>query len=188
MQIQMVDETGRSGRLEAPTDRSSSELLYRLHRQGLDLRTRCRWARRSVQGSDLIALHELFDEIDGALRVYVEWLDERLTQLGGTNGSPLAVVRRPSRMFRPTGPSDAARHVEGVARELAGFRRQVCRGIAAMDALADVQSRDVLTEIARGIDQWLFTDVPGRPQRVGRGRSRENPDGPHVARSSGRHG
>jgi starvation-inducible DNA-binding protein len=47
-------------------------------------------------------------------------------------------------------------HVVALSDALAGFARTVRIGIEEMNELEDAGSADVLTEISRGVDQWLW--------------------------------
>jgi starvation-inducible DNA-binding protein len=47
-------------------------------------------------------------------------------------------------------------HVEALSTALAAFGRAVRAGIDEVDELGDAGSTDLLTEISRGNDQWLW--------------------------------
>src|SRR5262249_23098958 len=63
----------------------------------IDLQTQTKQAHWNVKGPNFIALHELFDQINGAVEEYVDELAERAVQLGGVaEGTARIVARRSS--------------------------------------------------------------------------------------------
>ena len=123
----------------------------------IDLQTQCKQAHWNVKGPSFIALHKLFDEINEAVEEYVDLLAERVVQLGGIAEGTVGIVGERSTLpgyplTLTTGPE----HVAALADALAAFGRTVRVGIEEMNELEDADSADVLTEISRGIDQWLW--------------------------------
>jgi starvation-inducible DNA-binding protein len=116
---------------------------------------------------NFIALHELFDDINGAVEDYVDLVAERVVQLAGvaegTLGSVVAGTALPP--YPPCG-SDAARHLEALATALATFGSGARRGIDEMTELGDAASADILTEVVRGIDKWLWFVEAHLPERA----------------------
>ena len=47
-------------------------------------------------------------------------------------------------------------HVAALSDALAGFGRTVRLGIEEMNELEDAGSADILTEVSRGVDKWLW--------------------------------
>ena len=123
----------------------------------IDLQTQSKQAHWNVKGASFIALHRLFDEISEAVEGYVDLLAERVVQLGGIAEGTVGVVRERSTLpGYPLTISTGPEHVAALADALAGFGRTVRVGIEEMNELEDADSADVLTEISRGIDQWLW--------------------------------
>jgi len=123
----------------------------------IDLQTQCKQAHWNVKGVNFVALHELFDEINESVEEYVDLLAERVVQLGGMAQGTLRVAATRSTLDSyPPLASEAAQHLEAVASALAAFGRSARHGIEAMDKLGDAASADILTEIVRGIDKWLW--------------------------------
>jgi starvation-inducible DNA-binding protein len=123
----------------------------------IDLQTQCKQAHWNVKGPTFIALHKLFDEINEAVEEYVDLLAERVVQLGGiAEGTVGVIAERSTLAGYPLTISTGAEHVAALADALAGFARTARVGIEEMNELEDADSADILTEISRGVDQWLW--------------------------------
>jgi len=123
----------------------------------IDLQTQCKQAHWNVKGPTFIALHKLFDEINEAVEEYVDLIAERVVQLGGiAEGTIGAVEGRSSLIDYPLALSTGAEHVAALSDALAAFGRTVRVGIEEMNELEDAGSADILTEISRGVDKWLW--------------------------------
>ena len=123
----------------------------------IDLQTQCKQAHWNVKGPAFIALHKLFDEINGAVAEYADLLAERIVQLGGIAEGTVGVVAERSELVDyPLTLSTGQQHVAALSDALAEFGRAVRVGIEEMNELEDAGSADILTEISRGIDKWLW--------------------------------
>jgi starvation-inducible DNA-binding protein len=123
----------------------------------IDLQCQCKQAHWNVKGPSFIALHKLFDEINEAVEDYVDLLAERVVQLGGIAEGTIGVVQeRTTLPGYPLTLTSGPEHVAALADALAGFGRTVRVGIEEMNELEDADSADILTEISRGVDQWLW--------------------------------
>jgi starvation-inducible DNA-binding protein len=123
----------------------------------IDLQTQCKQAHWNVKGPTFIALHKLFDEINEDVEQYVDLLAERIVQLGGVaEGTVGVVAERSTLVDYPLGLSSGAEHVAALSDALAGFGRTARVGIEEMNDLEDAGSADILTEISRGVDKWLW--------------------------------
>lgn len=129
----------------------------------IDLRCKCHHAhvRLIVPGS--IALHELFDEVHGAVLAYADLLAERVTQSGGVVETTICGAQ----MLAMFG-DDWITLQRGAARDIAliellsQFGRSTRRATAAMEMLGDAVSVDLLAEIASGIEGWQRIAVEQR--------------------------
>ncbi|SFN01314.1 DNA starvation/stationary phase protection protein Dps [Variovorax sp. OV329] len=143
------------------------DLLNQRLAECIDLQMQCKQAHWNVRGANFIALHELFDDINGAVEDYVDLVAERVMQLGGvaegTLGSVVAGTSLPP--YPPCG-SEATRHLQALATALSTFGSGVRRGIDEMTQLGDAASADILTEILRGIDKWLWFVEAHLPARA----------------------
>jgi len=132
-------------------------LLNQRLAESIDLQTQCKQAHWNVKGASFIALHKLFDEINEDVEEYVDLLAERVVQLGGVaEGTVSVVAERSTLAGYPLGLSTGSEHVGALSDALAAFGRSVRLGIEEMDEADDADSADILTEISRGIDKWLW--------------------------------
>ena len=123
----------------------------------IDLQAQCKQAHWNVKGPTFIALHKLFDEITGDVQEYADLLAERVVQLGGiAEGTVGVVAERSTLVDYPLALSTGAEHVAALSDALAMFGRTVRVGIEEMNELEDADSADILTEISRGVDKWLW--------------------------------
>ncbi len=123
----------------------------------IDLQTQCKQAHWNVKGSMFIALHKLFDEINESVEEYVDLLAERVVQLGGiAEGTVGIVAERTTLAGYPLALTNGSDHVAALSDALASFGRGVRLGIEEMNDLKDADSADILTEISRGVDKWLW--------------------------------
>src|SRR5213592_3244079 len=123
----------------------------------IDLQAQCKQAHWNVKGPTFIALHKLFDEITEDVQQYADLLAERVVQLGGVaEGTVGVVAERSTLVDYPLGLSSGAEHVAALSDALAAFGRTARVGIEEMNELEDAGSADILTEISRGVDKWLW--------------------------------
>ena len=128
------------------------------------MRNRCRWCantatrpRRGGLSRQFSCLRRRFDDVNEDVEQYVDLIAERIVQLGGiAEGTVGAVEGRSSLPDYPLALSNGAEHVAALSDALAAFGRTVRIGIAEMDELEDADSADLLTDVSRGIDKWLW--------------------------------
>jgi starvation-inducible DNA-binding protein len=132
-------------------------LLNQRLADAIDLQTQCKQAHWNVKGPAFIALHKLFDDVNESVEEYVDLIAERIVQLGGVaEGTVGVVAKRTSLAGYPLTLSAGGDHVAALSDALAGFGRTARIGIEEMNDLEDAGTADILTEISRGIDQWLW--------------------------------
>jgi starvation-inducible DNA-binding protein len=123
----------------------------------IDLQTQCKQAHWNVKGPQFIALHKLFDEVNEDVENYVDLLAERIVQLGGiAEGTVGAVAKRTSLIDYPLTLTTGDEHVAALSDALSEFGRTARVAIEEMNELNDADSADILTEISRGTDKWLW--------------------------------
>jgi starvation-inducible DNA-binding protein len=99
----------------------------------------------------------LFDEVNEDVEEYVDLIAERIVQLGGIAEGTVGVVESRSTLIDyPLTLSTGAEHVAALSDSLAAFGRTARLGIDEMNDLEDADSADILTEISRGVDKWLW--------------------------------
>src|SRR5918999_5609525 len=153
--------------LPAPARAEASRLLNERLADCIDLQTMCKQAHWNVKGPQFIALHKLFDEINEDVEEYVDLIAERVVQLGGiAEGTARLVAQRTTLLDYPPTISAGPEHVAALSDVLAQFGRIVRIGIEEMNELEDAASADILTEICRGVDKWLwFVEAHAQDER-----------------------
>ena len=123
----------------------------------IDLQSQCKQAHWNVKGPMFIALHKLFDEIYEATGEYIDLIAERIVQLGGiAEGTTRVAAQRSSLREYPLVISSGEEHVAALSDVLAQFSEKARAAIGELEDLADPDSMDILTEVSRGVDQWLW--------------------------------
>ena len=123
----------------------------------LDLQSHCKQAHWNVKGPHFMSLHLLFDQVNEDVEGYVDTIAERIVQLGGVaEGTTRAVAAKSALIDYPLALSGGDEHVAALSDSLSQFGRTVRLGIEEMTDLCDAGSADILTEISRGIDKWLW--------------------------------
>jgi starvation-inducible DNA-binding protein len=133
------------------------DLLNRRLADSIDLQTQCKQAHWNVKGPSFIGLHKLFDDINSDVEEYVDLLAERIVQLGGVaEGTARCAAERSSLAEYPMSISTGEDHVEALSTALATFGNTCRQAIGEADEMGDADTADILTEISRGIDKWLW--------------------------------
>jgi len=157
---------------DIPADARSqiADLLNRRLADCIDLQTQCKQAHWNVKGPGFIGLHKLFDDINTDVEEYVDLVAERVVQLGGVaEGTARCVAERSTLREYPLEISSAEDHVDALSSALALFGRACREGIDQLDELGDADGADILTEISRGIDKWLwFVEAHQQGEAAGR--------------------
>jgi starvation-inducible DNA-binding protein len=134
-----------------------ADLLNRRLADCIDLQTQCKQAHWNVKGPQFIALHKLFDDINEEVEEYVDLLAERVVQLGGVaEGTARCAAERSTIREYPLEITSGEEHVDALSSALAAFGSVSRKGIDEVAELDDADTADILTEISRGIDKWLW--------------------------------
>jgi starvation-inducible DNA-binding protein len=143
--------------LPIETRARSVELLNHRLADSLDLQSQCKQAHWNVKGPHFIGLHKLFDEIYEATEEYIDLIAERIVQLGGiAEGTVRVAGARSSLREYPLVISSGDEHVAALSDALGQFSGKAREAIDELEDLEDPDSMDILTEVSRGIDQWLW--------------------------------
>lgn len=142
--------------LPAATRARVAELLNARLADCIDLQTQCKQAHWNVKGPSFIALHKLFDDINEEVEEYVDLLAERVVQLGGIAEGTARMVAERTTLEEYPRVTDGEDHVEALSTTLAGFGGVTRKAIDQVDELGDADTVDILTEISRGVDKWLW--------------------------------
>lgn len=133
------------------------EMLNARLADSVDLHYQAKQAHWNVKGDDFFQLHELFDKIAEATEEYVDLIAERVTQLGGTaNGTARDAAKNSSLPEYPHDIYDGDSHVEAMSNALATFATAVRQNVDDTDELNDPGTNDMLVEIMRGVDKYLW--------------------------------
>jgi starvation-inducible DNA-binding protein len=172
--VQLVDTKND---LDTDVRRQVVGLLNQRLADCIDLQTQCKQAHWNVKGPSFIALHKLFDKVNEDVEDYIDLIAERTVQLGGiAMGTARMVAERTSLMDYPATIQAAEEHAAALSDVLAQFGRTARMGIEEMNELNDADSADILTEISRGIDKWLWmveAHLHGQPVSSGAPRARQ---------------
>lgn len=123
----------------------------------VDLSAQVKQAHWNVKGPSFIALHELFDQIAADVRDYTDLIAERIVTLGGTAYGTVQNAAGKTRLAAyPTEISSGANHVEALSSALAAYGKNIRASIDTTDEQGDAITADVLTEVGRGTDKWLW--------------------------------
>jgi starvation-inducible DNA-binding protein len=134
-----------------------ADLLNQRLADCIDLQTQCKQAHWNVKGQSFIGLHKLFDDVNEDVEGYVDLLAERVVQLGGiAQGTARSVAARSTLSEYPSDATSGEEHVEALSSALATFGAGTRRAIQQVDELRDDDTADILTEISRAVDKWLW--------------------------------
>ena len=133
------------------------ELLNRRLADIIDLQLQSRQAYWNVEGPHFMALRELFDKVAQGVEEYANLIAGRIVQLGGkAEGTVQAVAGRSSLDRYWLSTAEGNGHIDALSTTLTDFGRHVRYASEQASELKDVDTAAIFTEIARGIDKWLW--------------------------------
>ena len=133
------------------------ELLNRRLADAIDLQLQSRQAYWNVKGPHFMALRELFDKVAQGVEEYANLIAERIVQLGGkAEGTAHTVVGRSSLDGYRLASADGNSHIDTLSTTLTDFGRHTRYASEQATELKDADTAAIFTEIARGIDKWLW--------------------------------
>jgi len=140
------------------------ELLNRRLADAIDLQLQSRQTYWNVKGPHFMALRELFDKVAQGVEEYTNLIAENIVQLGGlAEGTAHAVARRSSLDEYVLATADGKGHIDALATKLTAFGKHVRYASEQANELKDTDTADLFTDIARGIDKWLWFVETSRP-------------------------
>jgi starvation-inducible DNA-binding protein len=87
----------------------------------------------------------------------VDDIAERAVQLGGVaEGTARTIAKRSTLSEYPANAVDGRSHVDALSSALAAFGKSARKAIVDANALSDLDTADLFTEISRGVDKWLW--------------------------------
>jgi starvation-inducible DNA-binding protein len=133
------------------------EILNRRLADAIDLQLQSRQAYWNVKGPNFMALRELFDKVAKGVEEYASLIAERIVQLGGkAEGTAHAVSGRSSLDGYQLATADGNSHIDVLSTTLIDFGRHTRYASVQATELKDADTSDIFTEIARGIDKWVW--------------------------------
>src|SRR5947209_17108148 len=133
------------------------ELLNRRLADAIDLQLQSRQAYWNVKGPHFMALRELFDKVTEGVEEYANLIAERIVQLGGkAEGTAHAVAGRSSLDGYLLATANGNGHIDALSTTLTNFGRHARYASEQATELKDADTAAIFTEIARGIDKWLW--------------------------------
>lgn len=139
------------------TRQSVVEILTAQLADMLDLHSHIKHAHWNVKGVHFRSLHLLFDEAAENLEEYIDTVAERITALGGYAPGTLRMGAAASRL--PEYPADAIEgmdHVEALSERYGILGKSTRDGIDSTDELGDAGTSDMLTDVSRDLDKYLW--------------------------------
>ena len=134
-----------------------AEMLQACLALSIDLMMQAKQAQGNVKGPAFIALHELFDKISENIEEYVDLIAERIVQFGGiAEGTIGSAAKRSKLPEYPLAIASGREHVAALSHALAFYGETIRNVISQADELQDADTADILTEISRGADKWLW--------------------------------
>ena len=146
-------------RIDLPdnTRKAMISLLNARLADAIDLRLGLKQAHWNIKGANFIALHDLFDQVQGRLATFVDDIAERAVALGGVAaGATQTVAHATSLAPYPPELIGEKDHVAAVSERLAAFGAFVRRAIDAADEAGDKVTADLFTGVSRQIDKDLW--------------------------------
>jgi starvation-inducible DNA-binding protein len=133
------------------------EMLNRRLADAIDLQLQSRQAYWNVKGPNFMALRELFDQVAGGVGEYANLIAEHIVQLGGrAEGTAHAVAGRSALDGHWLASAEGKSHIDALATTLTAFGKHARYASAQASELLDADTAAIFTEIARGIDKWLW--------------------------------
>ncbi|SIR28861.1 starvation-inducible DNA-binding protein [Haladaptatus litoreus] len=144
---------------DVPDDdrRALVELLNQELADTTDLLTQTKYAHWNVKGMQFYQLHLLFDEFADVLFEHGDELGERVAALGGEARGTVRMTAENSRI--PEIRTDVVigpQYVEALANNVSIHAANLRGGIDAAEAHNDQDTADLLTELSREVDQYLW--------------------------------
>jgi starvation-inducible DNA-binding protein len=124
----------------------------------LDRASQAKQAHWNVRGPSFIALHELFDQVNDAVRAHADLIAERAAQLGGiVHGTVRDGAAGSTLAEYPHEIVQGREHASALASALGAFGGKAREAIGTAEELGDADLADIFTEVSRSIDKltWM---------------------------------
>ena len=122
-----------------------------------DLMSQTKQAHWNVKGHHFIGLHKLFDELAEGLEPYVDTLAERITALGGVALGTVRMAASTTMLEEyPADITQGMTHINALSQRYAALAKMIRQAIDQTDELGDADTADMLTDLSRDLDKWLW--------------------------------
>ena len=149
-----------SKKKNALSEEQQAKLIEQLNRRladAIDLQLQSKQAYWNVKGPNFMSLRELFDQLVQGVEEYTNLIAEHIVQLGGmAEGTAQAVARRTSLDEYRLATANGQGHSNALSTTLTAFGKHVRYASEQATLLQDADMADLFTDIARGIDKWLW--------------------------------
>jgi starvation-inducible DNA-binding protein len=133
------------------------DMLNQQLADSFDLLSQTKQAHWNVKGPEFWQLHELFDKLAEGLEDDVDLIAERVTALGGEAMGTVRMAAQHSRLPEyPTGRMGSLEHVSALAERFGNYAASTRAGIDTAAQAGDQSTADLLTEISRQVDKYLW--------------------------------
>lgn len=133
------------------------ELLNARLLDTISMRMALKQAHWNVKGPSFIALHEMFDQMQGRFAQFVDDIAERSVALGGVvNGTVEGVAEAAKLEPYPAGIIAQKEHLEALAARFAAFGQLAREAIDIADEAGDKDTADLFTAVSRQTDMDLW--------------------------------
>lgn len=123
----------------------------------LDLAAQAKQAHWNIKGPAFTSLHKLFDDVAASAQSYADLIAERIVQLGGTAlGTIQHTVAASTLLAYPINAISQDDHVNLLSSALAVYSMNLRNTIEFATYLKDQVTADILIEVTRGSDKWLW--------------------------------
>jgi starvation-inducible DNA-binding protein len=123
----------------------------------IDLYSQVKQAHWNVKGPGFHAVHEFLDDLAEVVEDFADEVAERAVQLGGTaHGTIRMAAANSSLPEYPDRLYAQQRTLQVIADRLAIVAATVRAGIDATDDAGDADTADLLTDVSRGLDKYLW--------------------------------
>lgn len=124
---------------------------------GADLYTQIKTAHWNVKGPHFAALHPLFDTFAAAAQRFNDEIAERAVALGAMTGATARRVAKASRLAEyPADATDGLEHASHLVERFTTYLEGVRSAREVADDLGDVDTVDLLTEVASEFEKHAW--------------------------------
>lgn len=122
----------------------------------VDLALQAKGNHWNVKGPSFTSLHKLFDEVAESAQNYADLIAERIVQLGGVALGSSQIVAATTSLPPQTITTFQSEILNCLSTSLSIYSANMRRTIEFSTYMKDDVTADILIEITRGSDKWLW--------------------------------